>query len=56
MAPSDRASTASGPDRLVTYGVSHVAARSGGAPAHTMARCGLGEVRSVLRRAVTRPT
>ena len=56
MAHLEAASTASGADRLVTYGVSHVAAPLCGGRAHTMALCGLGEVRSVLPRAVTRPT
>jgi hypothetical protein len=56
MAPPERTSTASGPDRLVTYGVSHVAARPRGCPAHTMAQCGLGELRSVPDPALARAT
>jgi hypothetical protein len=54
MARADRPSTAPGPDRLVTYGVSHVAALLCGVGAHTMALCGLGEVRSVRHVTVTR--
>jgi 4-hydroxymandelate oxidase len=37
-------------------GVSRILTRLTGSPAHTMAVCGLGEVRSVARGTVTRPT